>query len=81
MTLHNTDPAIIPLQEFNVDTAINLKWLLFNDSKTKWAKWAKLLEDPVFAPKFNTSLDEKRDIAYAQIKRVCDEGIVSIFDF
>lgn len=27
------------------------------------------------------TLDEQRDIAYARIKRVCDEKIVSIFDF
>ena len=27
------------------------------------------------------TLDEQRDLAYARIKRVCDEGIVSIFDF
>jgi acyl-CoA oxidase len=39
------------------------------------------MKDPIFAHKFNLTLDEQRDRAYAQIKRVCDEGIVSIFDF
>jgi hypothetical protein len=57
MTLHESDLVIQQLREFNVDTAINLKWLLFNDNKTKLAKWQRLFEDPVFIPKLNTSLD------------------------
>jgi hypothetical protein len=35
----SSDPEIIKLREFNVDTAVNLKWLLFNDHKEKYAKW------------------------------------------
>jgi hypothetical protein len=57
MTLHESDLGIQQLREFNVDTANNLKWLLFNDSKTKIAKWQLLFEDPIFIPKLNTSLD------------------------
>jgi acyl-CoA oxidase len=54
---------------------------LFNDKKEKIAKWKKIFEDPVFHRKFNLTLDQQRDLAYARIKRVCDEGVVSIFDF
>lgn len=39
------------------------------------------MDDPIFRPKYIMTLDEQRDLAYNQIKRVCDEGLVSIFDF
>ena len=39
------------------------------------------MDDPVFTHKFDIPLSEMRDRAYAQIKRVADEGLFSIFDF
>jgi acyl-CoA oxidase len=39
--------------------------MLFNDQPQRLARWEKLLQDPVFTPKFNTSLAEQREIAYA----------------
>jgi len=44
-------------------------------------KWSKLFEDPVFAKKCNLSLADQRQQAYDRLKRTCDEGIVSVFDF
>jgi acyl-CoA oxidase len=55
--------------------------LLFNDKQEKYGKWCKLLEDPVFEHKFDVPLSAMRDRAYAQIKRVHDEKLFSIFDF
>ena len=55
--------------------------MLFNDKQEKYGKWCKLLEDPVFEHKFDVPLSAMRDRAYAQIKRVHDEKLFSIFDF
>ena len=39
------------------------------------------MEDPIFQHKFDIPLSAMRDRAYAQIKRVCEEKLFSIFDF
>ena len=54
---------------------------MFNDKQEKREKWRKVLSEPVFDFKFDMPLASMRDMAYAQIKRVCDEKLVSIFDF
>jgi len=41
----------------------------------------EMLNDPVFDAKFDMPLDEMRSRAYAQIKRVSEADLVSIFDF
>ena len=41
----------------------------------------QMLNDPVFDHKFDMPLSEMRDRAYAQIKKVSDSNLVSIFDF
>jgi len=41
----------------------------------------QLLNDPVFDYKFDMPLNHMRDLAYAQIKKVTDAKLVSIFDF
>mmetsp|Transcript_46469 Transcript_46469/g.61566 ORF Transcript_46469/g.61566 Transcript_46469/m.61566 type:complete len:127 (+) Transcript_46469:119-499(+) len=41
----------------------------------------RILDDPVFDHKFDVPLSEMRDRAYAQIKKVTDSKVVSIFDF
>jgi acyl-CoA oxidase len=55
--------------------------MLFNDKPEKLAMWDRVLRDPVYRKKYQMTLDQERDLAYARIKRVADEGIVSIFDF
>lgn len=75
------DPSIHILREFDPEASTYLKHLLFGDKIEKLQRWEKLAQDPIFNHKFNLSLDEQRDLAYARIKRVCDEKIVSIFDF
>lgn len=40
-----------------------------------------MLDDPAFDHKFDIPLDAKRDRAYAQIKKVTEANLVSIFDF
>ena len=75
------NPRIQVLREFDQQTSQYLKDKLFGDKLEKRAKWDKLLKDPVFAKKYIMTLDEQRALAYKRIKRVCDEGLVSIFDF
>jgi acyl-CoA oxidase len=69
------------LREFDAETSSYLRDKLFGDKLEKRAKWEKLFDDPVFTPKYIMPLDDLRSIAYKRIKRVCDEKIVSIFDF
>lgn len=52
------DPAIQALRTFDAKTADELKWFLFNDKNEKFAKWEKVLSDPIFHRKFNLSLPE-----------------------
>ena len=82
MTLQkHPNPNIQVLREYDEGTAETLRKMLFNDKQEKYEKWSKLMEDPVFAPKFDMPLSAMRDRSYAQIKRVCDEKLFSIFDF
>ena len=69
------------LREFDEGTSEHLRKTLFNDKPEKYDQWCKLLEDPVFEHKFDIPLSAMRDRAYAQIKRVQDEKLFSIFDF
>ena len=55
--------------------------MIFNDAPEKRQKWLTMLDDPVFDNKFDMPLSEMRDRAYAQIKKVTDSKLVSIFDF
>ena len=75
------DPNIQVLREFDAETAKYLRVKLFGDKPEKIEKWEKLFKDPIFGKKYQLSLDQQRDLAYARIKRTCDEKIVSIFDF
>ena len=58
-----------------------MKRTLFNDDWEKWEKWNKLAADPIFEHKFDMPLASMRDMAYAQIKRVTEEKLFSVFDF
>jgi len=75
------NPHIQVLREYDEDTANYLRLCLFDDKPEKIAKWHKLMEDPIFKHKLNMSLNEQRELAYSRIKRVCEEKLVSIFDF
>lgn len=41
----------------------------------------KLFEDPIWAPIFQAPLAAHRDLAYKQLKKVADSGIVSVLNF
>ncbi|KAJ7321469.1 hypothetical protein OS493_034822 [Desmophyllum pertusum] len=56
--------------------------LLDHDNQEKRAKFRKILsEDPLMTPKYNISLDEERDLALARLKKLCDQGFISVLDF
>lgn len=77
----HSNPSIQVLREYDEHTAHYLREILFGDKIEKRAKWSKLFEDKIFGHKYIMPLDDMRTQAYSHIKRVCDEKIVSIFDF
>ena len=56
--------------------------LLDHDNHEKRAKFRKILsEDPLMTPKYNISLDEERELALKRLKKLCDQGFISVLDF
>ena len=56
--------------------------LLDHDNQEKRAKFRKILsEDPLMTPKYNITLDEERDLALKRLKKLCDQGFISVLDF
>lgn len=46
--------------------------IILGDHPSKRDKWFELLKDPVWVPKYNVSLNETREDAYKQLKKVTD---------
>ena len=56
--------------------------LLDHDNHDKRAKFRKIFsEDPLMTPKYNIPLDEERDLALKRLKKLCDQGFISVLDF
>ena len=56
--------------------------LLDHDNHEKRVKFRKILtEDPLMTPKYNISIDEERDLALKRLKKLCDQGFISVLDF
>lgn len=56
--------------------------LLDHDNHEKREKFRKILsEDPLMKPKYNISVDEERDLALRRLKKLCDQGFISVMDF
>ncbi len=55
-------------------------WLT-GDSHELRAKFATLLQHPVFVPRYDVSLATMRTLAYKRLKLVCGSSLVSITDF
>lgn len=55
--------------------------LLFHDTPTKRSKWITLFNDPIWKPIFEAPLSAHRDLAYKQLKKVADSGLVSVLNF
>lgn len=55
--------------------------LLFHDKTSKREKWIRLFDDPVWKPIFEAPLSAHRDLAYKQLKKVADSGLVSVLNF
>ena len=64
---------------FNVS---QMTYLLDHDNQEKRAKFRKILsEDPLMTPKYNISIDEERELALKRLKKLCDQGFISVLDF
>ena len=56
--------------------------LLDHDNHEKRAKFRKIFsEDPLMTPRYNISVDEERDLALKRLKKLCDQGFISVLDF
>lgn len=56
--------------------------LLDHDNHEKRKAFRKLIsQDPLFIPKYNISLEEERSIALERLKKLCDQGFISVLDF
>ncbi len=58
-----------------------LKEFLENDNHELRVKLLEILKDPIFIPKFQMSLSEERELAFARLRKLCEPGLVSVFDF
>ena len=59
-----------------------MTFLLDHDNQEKRAKFRKILsEDPLMTPKYNISIDEERELALKRLKKLCDQGFISVLDF
>ena len=45
------------------------------------ARFRELLSRPEFIPVYDQSLPEERQSALVRLKKVCDEGFISVLDF
>ena len=59
----------------------DLKRILFNDDPAKKERIYKLLNHPLFTPKYGLSLNDQRELEYKRIKMVAEAKIFSIYDF
>merc|ERR1719187_2700367 len=55
--------------------------LLDHDNHQMRADFRKFISDPIMTPKYNISLKEERDLALRRLKRICDNGFISVLDF
>lgn len=65
----------------NKDLVNNLTHFLDHDNHETRAKWRHVLKEDLFIPRYNISLAEERDLAYKRLKRICDEKLISVYDF
>ncbi|CAH3018406.1 unnamed protein product [Porites evermanni] len=56
--------------------------LLDHDNHEKKEKFRKILsEDTLMTPKYNITVDEERELALKRLKKLCDQGFISVLDF
>ena len=61
---------------------LQMTHLLDHDNHEKRAQFRKILsEDSLMTPKYNISVDEERELALQRLKKLCDQGFISVLDF
>lgn len=55
--------------------------VLENDNHELRDQLKTVFEDPIYAPKYQLTLDEERDLAYRRLKHLCSHRLFSVFDF
>ena len=67
-----------PKAEFDMN---KMTELLDHDNCEMRKEFRAFMSDPVMTPKYNIPLAEERDLALARLKRICDNGFISVLDF
>ena len=62
-----TQPEVEVLKKYDKESSDYIRDMLFGDKLEKRDKWFKLLNDPLFKPRYLMTLDEQRDLAMKQI--------------
>jgi acyl-CoA oxidase len=55
--------------------------LLDHDNHGMREELREFLKDPIFKNRYNISLEEERDVALAQLQKICDKKFISVKDF
>lgn len=61
--------------------ASELQRLLDHDNYEARARLKAIMQDPLFTPRWNISLEEERELALERLRRLCHSGTFSITDF
>jgi len=76
--LHIPDPIPSATPSFDVD---KLTFLLDHDNHETREQYRQLAKDPLYVPRFDLSLKQERDLAFDQLKKICDKKLISVLDF
>lgn len=58
-----------------------LMHLLDHDNHDLRNKYRRLFKDPLFIPRYNISVNMEREIAFERLKKICEQGLISVLDF
>ena len=67
--------------QLNQQNILALQDLLEHDNQKTRQALRDLFKASLFTPRYNISLDEERELAYARLKSICDHKLISVLDF
>ena len=67
--------------QLNQQNILAIQDLLEHDNQQTRQALRDLFKASLFTPRYNISLDEERELAYARLKSICDHKLISVLDF
>jgi len=67
-----------PRPDFNIKA---LKDLLDHDNVEMRDRFRKFLQQDLYKPRYNLTLEEERELALKRLQAICDAGFISVMDF